>query len=397
MNTLSDSELKVLIKNNYLKFLERIASDEEIEYHFNQIKIKNISLDELDSVFQNSQEYKDLVEHKNRIQNMSNDFEEIISNIKSSHNHPLPSFDEPKSILVSCFSETTKNGEVFILKDNSLKKLYDENACYGLFYDKKNSLLFCITRTMPQIIAFKMDDKNIRRLKISFSNYIFSEDAHGCCVLDNKIYLVATEGEQNGQKAEEIVEPGKDHVGKIIVSEIIFMNDDIVIKDSKIFNPFDCKHHHHINDLSMLDDVLYLSSHSYCDKNKTFIKKGAISKLNSLLRATVINNKTEHPHSICFFNGRLYTCSSGLASLFSIDTSNNFTQLEYKGTNAYIRGLLVTALYFYFGISITKSRSESKFYNLESGILRFNRKTGEVKRIKIPDTYDSVYAIISVN
>ena len=82
MNSISDSELKVLIKNNYLKFLKRIASDEEIEYHFNQIKNKTISLDELDSIFQNSQEYKDLVRHNNKIQNISKDFEEIILNIK---------------------------------------------------------------------------------------------------------------------------------------------------------------------------------------------------------------------------------------------------------------------------------------------------------------------------
>ena len=142
MNSFSDSELKILIKNNYLKFLERIASDEEIEYHFNQIKIKNTSLDELDSIFQNSQEYKDLVEHKNKIQNINNDFEEIILNIKNFHNPPIPSSNEPKSILVSCFNEITKNGAVFILKDDSLTKLYDENACYGLFYDKKHSLLF---------------------------------------------------------------------------------------------------------------------------------------------------------------------------------------------------------------------------------------------------------------
>ncbi len=397
MNPISDFELKSLIKNNYLKFLERNASDEEIEYHFNQIKIKNISLNELDSIFQNSQEYKDLVEHKNKIQNISDEFKEIISNIDNSHNTSLASYTEPESILISCFSETTKNGGVFILKENSLKKLYDENACYGLFYDKKNSLLFCITRTIPQIVVFKIENKNFRQLKISFSNYIFSEDAHGCCVFDNKIYAVATEGEQNGQKAEGIVGLGKDHVGKIIVSEIIFTGDDIVIKDSKIFNPFDCKHHHHINDLSMLDDLFYLSSHTYCDKNKTFVKKGAISKLNQLLQATVINTKTEHPHSICFFNDQLYVCSSGLASIFSIDVFNNFTQLEYKGTNAYIRGLLVTTLYIYFGMSITKSRSESKFYNLESGILQFNRKTGEVKRVKIPYIYDSIYAIVSIN
>ena len=354
-------------------------------------------MNELDSIFQNSQEYNDLMDHNNKIQNISDEFKEIISNIDNSHNTSLTSYNEPESILVSCFSETTKNGGVFILKDNYLKKLYDENACYGLFYDKKNSLLFCIARTMPQIIAFKIENKNFRPLKISFSNYIFSEDAHGCCVLDNKIYVMATEGEQNGQKAEGIVGPGKDHVGKIIVSEIIFMGDDIIIKDSKIFNPFDCKHHHHSNDLNILNNVLYLSSHTHCDKNKTFIKKGAISKLNLSLQATVINNKTEHPHSITFFNNRLYACSSGLASIFSIDPSNDLTQLEYKGTNAYLRGLLITQSYFYFGMSISKSRSESKFYNMESGILQFNRKTGEVKRIKFPEIYDSIYAIISVN
>ena len=396
MEPLSDSELKILIKNNYLKFLERIASNEEIEYHFNQIKTKNISLDELDSIFQNSQEYKDLVDHKNKVQNFSDDFEQIISNNYSEDVSNSHSF-EPDSVLVTCFNEETKKGGVFILKENSLKKLYDENACYGIFYDEKNSLLFCVTRTMPQIIVFKKDNKTFRKLKVSFSNYVFGEDAHGCCILNNKIYLVGTEGEQNGQKAEEIIAPGKDHVGKIIVSDIVVADNEIIIKNSEIFNPFDCKHHHHINDLNILDNVLYLSSHTHCDKNKSFIKKGAISKLDLSLQATVINNKTEHPHSITFFNNRLYVCSSGLSSIFSIDPFNDLTQIEYKGTNAYIRGLLITQSYFYFGMSITKSRSESKFYNLESGILQFNKKTGEVKRIKFPEIYDSIYAIISVN
>lgn len=396
MEPLSDSELKILIKNNYLKFLERIASNKEIEYHFNQIKTKNISLDELDSIFQNSQEYKDLVDHKNKVQNFSDDFEQIISNNYSEDVSNSHSF-EPDSVLVTCFNEETKKGGVFILKENSLKKLYDENACYGIFYDEKNSLLFCVTRTMPQIIVFKKDNKTFRKLKVLFSNYVFGEDAHGCCILNNKIYLVATEGEQNGQKAEEIIAPGKDHVGKIIVSDIVVADNEIIIKNSEIFNPFDCKHHHHINDLNILDNVLYLSSHTHCDKNKSFIKKGAISKLDLSLQATVINNKTEHPHSITFFNNRLYVCSSGLSSIFSIDPFNDLTQIEYKGTNAYIRGLLITQSYFYFGMSITKSRSESKFYNLESGILQFNKKTGEVKRIKFPEIYDSIYAIISVN
>ena len=86
MNSISDFELKALIKNNYLKFLERNASDDEIEYHFNQIKIKNISLNELDSIFQNSQEYNDLMDHNNKIQNISDEFKEIISNIDNSHN-----------------------------------------------------------------------------------------------------------------------------------------------------------------------------------------------------------------------------------------------------------------------------------------------------------------------
>ncbi|KFM20078.1 hypothetical protein AAA799P11_00149 [Marine Group I thaumarchaeote SCGC AAA799-P11] len=397
MNAVSDSELRALIKNNYLKFLERIPSDGEIEYHFNQIKTKKISLNDLDSIFQNSQEYIDLKEHKNQNQDLSDEFEQIISNNYNFADISDSSSPEPKSILVTCFNEETKKGGVFFLESNSLKKLYDENACYGIFYDKTNSLLFCVARTMPQIVVFKKINNNFQKLKVSFSNYIFSEDAHGCCVLENKIYLVATEGEQNGQKAKGIVAPGKDHVGKIIVSKIICSNDEIIIKDSQIFNPFDCTHHHHINDLSILNDELYLSSHSYCDKNKNFIKKGAISKLNSSLQSTVLHSKTIHPHSVCFFNDRLYVCASGLASIFSIDISHNSTQLEYKGTNAYIRGLLVTKLYFYFGMSITKSRSESKFYNLESGVLQFNRKTGEVKRIKIPDIYDSIYAIISIN
>ena len=79
----------------------------------------------------------------------------------------------------------------------------------------------------------------------------------------------------------------------------------------------------------------------------------------------------------------------------SVGDSDKAIKLEYKGIDAYTRGLVVTDKFFFIGFSFSVGRTNSKFVNPNFGILRFDRRTGETKRIPPPLNCDNVYDIIS--
>lgn len=302
---------------------------------------------------------------------------------------------EPDHILVTCFNNKSGEGGVFLLNGDKLVPIFDNIGCYGSFFKEDKNLLFCITRKEPQIISFRKEGNKFVQIPIHFKNYIFGHDTHGVYVSDDKIYVVSSEGEDGSESATN-----NDHhlgakVGKIIVSEIEIDKDVIVIKNSKIFNPFSCYHHHHINDIISVDDSIYLSSFSYCDSQKTYVNKGAISKLNSSNKCEVLIEGISQPHSLYHFDDRVYFCASNMSTVFSVDLLEKNTRIEYKGPNLFIRGLLITRKYFYIGISESVDRTNPIFNNQTAGILRFNRDTGETKLIPIPAGYDNIYSIVS--
>ena len=366
-----DPDIEDLIKRKYEKILKRDPDKIGLKSILQQIKEGKIRPSDIDDILRNSKEYQDL----QKIQQKS-------------------SIPEPNHIFVSCFNNHTGDGGIFVLAQDSLKPIFEGTGCFGLFFDYLNNMLFCATRTEPQILAFKAKNDEFKKIPVKFENYEFGNDSHGICVSKNRLFLAVTEGEKDGQKATNVYAPG-DYVGKIIVSDLEIGTNSITVKNSKIYNPFQCSHHHHINDFCMINNSIFFSSFSYCDSNKNYIKKGVISRFNFDKRAEVLLDGLEQPHSLTSFRRRIYNCSSSSSKIISFDHKEKIVKLEYKGPDTFVRGVLPTDKFLYLGLSNAVGRTNSKFLNDTCALLRFDRKTGETKIFSIPKKYDNLYAIES--
>ena len=403
----NDFEVKEFIRQHYLRILKRLPDQEGFHYYFTEIKKGNIKPEELISIFQKSDEHI-IKEHEHEIvEKISQDVEDIINKNEFFDDPSKDSTQKPEPDLVfaSCqniirdggniANQSISPGGVYYLDDNVLKIIYDETGCFGIHFDKSRKILFCVTRKENQIIAFKVKNSNqFIRVPIKFVNYLFAVEAHGIYINENKIVVVATGGINDGENATNDDVPWTG-VGKIIVSELEINDNEITIKNSKVFNPFNCTHHHHINDITYHDGDWYLTSQGYCDSKNNYVKKGSLAKLDDSFNAHTILDKFEQPHSLYFFRDRLYVCSSANAIVYSINLKDKSMRLEYKGVNAYTRGLLVTDNYFYIGTSFSVGRTNSKFTNPNFGILKFNRNNGETTRIDLPPNCNNIYTIIS--
>lgn len=302
---------------------------------------------------------------------------------------------EHNHILATCFNNTSGEGGLFLLKEEKLIPIFNDAGCYGSFFKDEDNLLFCVTRREPQIILFRRKGDKFMQIPIRFENYIFGHDAHGVYVFNGKIFVVAAEGETESEIAtNDDHHPGA-KVGKIIVSEIEIEKDLAIIKNSKIFNPFSCCHHHHINDIISIDGSLYLSSFSYCDSQKTLVNSGGISKLNLNYGCEMFIDGFSQPHSLKYYHGRLYFCASNMSAVFSLNPIEQGIRIEYKGPSLFIRGLLITTKYFYMGISKSVDRTSNILNDQTSGILQMNNNTGETKLIPLPSDCDNIYSIVS--
>ena len=364
MVNLNDLELREFIRQHFLKFLEREPDFAGLEHFFNNIKNGEIKPEELHSIFSNSEEHnackiKKLVSEKvtKDLELILNEFDEYEELIKKEERIP-----EPSLIFVSCYNFSDDNhGGVYVIKDGFLKPILEGHHCVGLFYEKKHKVLICLIDGKPQIFAFKVKSATeFVKIPVQFSNYKFAEAAHGLCIFQDKIYVMASTG-KNTEDGE---------MGKIVVSEIDFDQEHILIKNSKAHNPFNCSHHHHINDICEHKGTLYMSSFSYCNSDENLIDKGNISKLDrDEYQAEVINDRLNKPHSLSVFRDKLYMCSSGIGAIFSINFSNNKMKLEHKTLDTYVRGLLVTDTFFYIGLCHSIGRPDSKFKNSRIKIL----------------------------
>ena len=397
INLENDEEIKIFINQHYKIFLERDADEKGLEYYFNLLKNKKIKPNELSKKFEESLEHKRFKSKLELINKINIDLESILAESKTFEDYLENSEkkDESKNIFVTCYNEETQKGGLFLLKnDLTLQSIFEERMCSGMFFLNKEKIIFTITKDTPQIIAFKENNGEWSKIPISTKEYIFANDSHSLVIWKDKIYVTATGGEPNSEDAINPEQHGP-KVGKIIVSDITINHDEIIISKSKVINPFDCNHYHHINDLCIIENSLYMSSHTHCNKEKKIISKGVIVKFDSKMNAEIISNKLEQPHSPYYHRKRLYICSSSQAIILSMNLQNKTTRIEFKGLNAYTRGLLVTDRFLYIGTSFSLGRTNSKFKNPNYGILKFSKDTGETKKIDLPKQYNNVYSIVS--
>jgi hypothetical protein len=396
-----DEQIIEFIKQHYRIFLEREADEEGLQHYIMLLKNQGIKPEELKDEFEKSLEHRRLKSKMELTNKINKDLEGVLVNSKTFEEYleHTERRAEPENIFITCYNEETNKGGLFLLKNNSkLEPIFEEKMCSSMYFLEEEEILFTITKDFPQLLAFKKQNDKWIKIAIKTQNIIFANDPHSVIVWKNKIYLTATGGDPNSNDASNLHEYAKDRygvkVGKIIVSDIKIKNNEILISDSKVYNPFDCNHHHHINDLCIVGDSLYMSSHSYCNKEKELISKGVITKISNDMQVEVISDKFEQPHSPYFYRKRLYVCSSAHAMILSMDLEDRTLRIEFKGLNAYTRGLLVTDRHMYIGTSFSLGRTNSKFKNPNYGVLKFSKDTGETTKIELPKQYDNVYGII---
>jgi len=287
-------------------------------------------------------------------------------------------------------------GGIYYLEDNILNPIFEGIICTGLEIDENAKILLSITRsTEEQIIAIKIkNQREFEKLPVELaSNYICAFLAHDMMIYKNKIIVIATNGLKNDKEEATNEDVPWEGIGKIIVSDIKFDKEKIIISESVVINPFGCNHHHHINDICFYDNSFFLSAHTYCDKNKKYFKEGVIAKLNEKFEVIETMDKFRQPHSLVSFRDRLFVCSSSVSSVMSVNWKEKSVKLEYKGVDSYVKALLVTDEFFFIGLNYAVGRTNSKFKNPVSGLLKFNRWNGKTDYVELPEGCTDIYDI----
>jgi hypothetical protein len=303
-------------------------------------------------------------------------------------------------LFVSGFNEDFPNfpGGIWIVRDGQLLPLYAGHGVFGLAWSEKHKLLLGITRVdQPRFIAFKLFGGRLKSLDVRCDNYQHARRAHGIHIHKDNLYVVATQGGPDARLCTN-ADFSDHHVGSVIVSKMEMTNEAIMLIESVAWNPYECDHHHHYNDILVNDEFIYLASFSTCDANKNYNNGGAVTRFaHDFSDRLILTDTLVAPHSLEILDGKLYVCSSGASSVISIllDPARPSTRLEFKTLNNFVRGLRVTRDHFWIGLSRSAGRTNSSHLTEPiNGILKFNRRDGTTVRIAMPSDCDNVYSIV---
>jgi|GEM_PF-3996894 len=306
-------------------------------------------------------------------------------------------------ILVSGFNEDPPRypGGVWIVRDEKVVPLYQGLGVFGLAFWASERIVLGVTRVAePSLIAFRLEGNKYVPLEVRYHNYVQARRAHGISVFGGKLFIVASQGDPDSVLCTNEDFAGV-HVGKVIVSNIRVDSDYILVADSTIWNPYECDHHHHYNDILVDDNSIYLASFSTCDFQKQYVNRGTITRFNhQLCDPTIVTDQLVAPHSLQMLGSRLFVCSSSTSSVISIgvDPESSKPTLEFKTLNNFIRGLYVTDDWTFIGLSRSAGRTNSAHLTDSiNGILKSNRQDGTTSRIEMPADCDNLYSILSVS
>lgn len=311
-----------------------------------------------------------------------------------------------REVFVSVFQEAPPDyhGGIWIIRNGKVKPIYRGFGVFGLCWLQNESILLGATRSAdtPLIALRKRSNalvgKRYIQIPVEYESYINGRAAHGIWAWGNKLFLVASQGDPDSVVCTN-EESANHYVGKVIVSNVGVESDHIFVRKSTVWNPFECDHHHHYNDIMVHGGFIYLSSFSFCDNEKCITRKGAVTRFrHDLSFDRVITDDLDAPHSLQIVEDRLYVCSSRTSSIHSISLTETEAQLklEYKGINNFVRGLYVTPDYFFIGLSRSAGRTNSAHLTESiSGILTFNRKNGVTTKIDFPANCDNVYSLLA--
>ncbi|MFY0802929.1 DUF4915 domain-containing protein [Peribacillus frigoritolerans] len=280
-----------------------------------------------------------------------------------------------KKLLISAESGIPHNTSEGLfeldIKTNSIKHLFKGNFA-GI--KKYNNHYYVLNRDYNQLWILDNQLNQISQLPLDqFSNI---DDLHGIDISsDGYIYIVGTNR-----------------------NKVLIINQITMQKEGELILTNEKEDFHHINDICVTEDSLYLSMFSILDKWKTFdFSDGAIVKFDrrSLLPKAVVCHGLKAPHSVLISEDNLLFCDSLNLNVSKVNLKSNniFVVAQFHG---FTRGLFLDNDILIVGQSNMRHLQQlnNKFNNisLNAGIHIFDLKSNINQYIKLPVT--NVYSVI---
>jgi hypothetical protein len=302
-------------------------------------------------------------------------------------------------ILISGFNEDPPiyRGGIWLLRDDQLVEIYRGFGIFGMAAIDGEHVIAATRVADPPLIAFRKEGESFRRVPVLLRDYIPTRRAHGIAVHARRLFLVAAQGEEGGAMCSNTDIWANHGVSKVLISELSLAGPYVEVARSRIWNPYECDHHHHYNDLLVDDESVHLVSFSTCTPQKEYVDRGSVSRFRHDGQLDlIVTDRLEAPHSAAMHEDRLYVCSSRDWSLVSVPPSGGEEpRIEHRSIRNFVRGLVVTDDFYWIGLSRSSGRTNSAHLSDSmNGVLRVDRRTGESVRVPLPDDCDNTYTIL---
>ncbi len=257
-------------------------------------------------------------------------------------------------------------GGIYIMntKSNNYSKVL--NGQFRCIRHYKNEIYISIEQFKGVVIFFNLKGKILNKieLKIFKSNNNLSSNTTGLAI----------------DRKKEVLYVSDSYTDQIYI---------VSIKSKKIIKKIDfskkykkSNSYHHINDLYLKDNNLFVSYFSKSGRWKKNIFDGGVTKINLLSgKKKIIINDLIKPHSIKFIKKNYLICNSVKGELI-------LNGRVIGGFPGFLRGLDFDENYFFLGQSETLYMSEFKFKykNImnNAGIYLFDRKTKSSRFLATP-------------
>lgn len=309
-----------------------------------------------------------------------------------------------EDLLLSAFNEQPPAypGGIWVLREARVRPLYEGYGVFGLAWCERYGLVLGVTRVESEpLLAFRpLRCGRYEAVPVEYHRWIQPLRAHGIAVRGDDLYVVATQGDADAPMCSN--DDFRDHrVGKVIISKLAFDGARLRVRESRVWNPYACDHHHHYNDIVLREDGIYVASFSVCQPDGQYVPRGSVSRFGyDLSGPTVVVDGLEAPHSLQVVDGVLYVCSSGASSIVSADLAGApplRTTLRWKSLDNFIRGLHVTSDVYVVGLNRSAGRSHAAHLtDSMNGVLVVDRHDGLVARIEMPSQIHNLYSILPV-
>ena len=232
--------------------------------------------------------------------------------------------------------------------------------------------------------------------------YITVDDNRGIVELDKNYNILKTKKLEKGTRGHGIAYSQKYNQFYIVASYtdevLVFDHSFNQIDKIKISNKFEKEGSpaHHMNDLCIVGENLYVTMFSYTGNWKKDVFDGVVLEidLSTNLENSIVANNLWMPHNICFLGGSLTVLDSLRGEL----KTNNMRAIGKFP--AFTRGLDFDGVYYYVGQSRNRNYSKnlglSLNISIDTAIIIFDPITKASRSIHFPQNLSEIHSILLV-